>query len=171
MSRYPSLPDDLKQSLRKIEPSHHRLISYYPCLVTMRSGRTVDRVYVQEELSYISVWGIYPEEDSGKSWIAIQEVASVSESPSRLPAALATELYQLGETGMGGHKFTVKFSDGTEEFFIGGNAVDFIEYPAGKSQKDVVDVHNGGRGTPRKRPAYFWCLYSRLWADLRINAK
>jgi len=129
-------------------------------MVTMLSGKIVDCVYIQEELSYLSMWGVYPEEDSGKSWIDIREIVAASESPSRLPAAFATELYQLGETRMGGHEFTVEFSDGTMEFFIGGSALDFIEYPPGKSHKDVVTVRNGGRGTPRTKPRYFWCLYS-----------
>jgi hypothetical protein len=145
MSRYPHLPEDLKQSLRRIEPSRRRHIDYYPCLVTLRSGRTVDRVYIQEELSFKTVWGFYLEERSQASWIDIREVASVSDSPSRLPASLATELYQMGETGMGGHEFTVEFSDGTSEFYTGGNAIDFIDYPPGKSQKDVVDARNRGR--------------------------
>jgi len=160
MGRYPKLPEHLKQALRQIEPSRAQLISYYPCIITMQSGRVLDRVYFQEELTYFKVWGVYPEEDSGKSWIKIDEVASVAESPSRLPAALATELYDAGETGMGGHEFTVEFSDGRKEFFVGGNAVDFIEYPPGKSLKDVVDVRQKGRGTPQRRPPYFWCLYS-----------
>jgi hypothetical protein len=72
---------------------------------------------------------------------------------------------------MGGHKFTVEFFDGTKEFFTGGNAVDFIEYPAGKSQKDVINVHNRGRGIPRRRPRYFWCLYSDSLTKVPLNVK
>jgi hypothetical protein len=160
MSRYPKLPDELNQLLHQIQPSRVEHINFYPCCVTLRSGTTMDYVYVQDEISYIKTWGVYPEEDHGKSSIKIEEVKSLTESPSRLPASFATELYKAGETRMGGHEFTVEFSDGVTVFYVGGNAIDFIDYPPGKSQNDVVAVRNGGRGTPQQRPRYFWCLHS-----------
>lgn len=61
---------------------------------------------------------------------------------------------------MGGHEFSVTFSDGTTAFYIGGNAVDFIDYPPGKSKKDIVAVKSERRENARIRPRYFWCLYS-----------
>lgn len=60
---------------------------------------------------------------------------------------------------MGGHEFTVTFSDGTAAFYTGGNAIDFIDYPPGKSHKDVVAVKSGRRENARRRPQYFWCRY------------
>ena len=61
---------------------------------------------------------------------------------------------------MGGHEFVVEFLDGTSEFYTGGNAVDFIDYPPGKSPKDVAAVHNTRQGSALRRPQYFWCLHS-----------
>jgi hypothetical protein len=61
---------------------------------------------------------------------------------------------------MGGHEFMVKFMDGTTEFYTGGNAVDFIDYPPGKSPQDVVAVHNTRQRSALRRPQYFWCLHS-----------
>jgi hypothetical protein len=165
MGRYAQLPEHLRELLRQIEPSRDqflpgRYIEYYPCIVTLRSGTVVDCVYVQDEAPYRDSWGVYPGEDSKRSSIAIAEVVSLAESPSRLPARFANELYKAGETAMGGHAFTVQFADGTAEFYMGGNAVDFIDYPPEKSQKDVVAVRNGGRGAACSRPRHLWCLYS-----------
>ena len=160
MSRYPKLPENLKQLLHQIEPSRCLFMNYLPCVVRIWSGSVIDRVYVQNEIPYIKVWGVYPEQDRGKSSIQIGEVVSLEESPSRLPALFATQLYQEGETGMGGHEFKVTFSDGATESYTGGNAVDFIGYPAGKTGKDIVAVKSGRQKNARIRPSYFWCLYS-----------
>jgi len=113
-----------------------------------------------DETRYLSMWGVYPEEDHWKSWIKIEEVGALAESPCRLPSVFAMKLYQLGETRMGGIEFTVVYADGTDEFFLTGNAVDFIYYPPGKSARVVVRVHHGGRGQPTFGPDYFWCLLS-----------
>jgi hypothetical protein len=94
MGRCAKLPDQLNQSLQQIQPSRDAHIVYYPCRVTLPSGLTADDVYVQDEISHIKAWGVYPEEDRGKSLIKIEEVQSLTESPSRLPALFATELYK-----------------------------------------------------------------------------
>jgi hypothetical protein len=63
---------------------------------------------------------------------------------------------------MGYQIFTVVFSDGTEQAYVAGNAVDFIEYPVGRGPRDVVGVlPNVGRDqNPLQAPKYYWCLYS-----------
>lgn len=58
MSRYPKLPAALGQMLREIEPSRDQLMSYYPCVVVLRSGTVFDCVYIQNEIPYLDMWGI-----------------------------------------------------------------------------------------------------------------
>ena len=64
---------------------------------------------------------------------------ALAESPRRLPAQFANKLYKSGESGMGYTIFTVIFADGSRQAYGTGNAVDFISYPEGKGQMDVVD--------------------------------
>ena len=73
----------------------------------------MNRVYVVSEQSYIRSWGVWPEDDSGKALIAIEEVQDLRESHSRLPAEFANRLYDAGESGMGYRIFTVVFDDGS----------------------------------------------------------
>jgi hypothetical protein len=162
MARYPALAESLKSQLAAIEPSRSGKLDYYPCQVLPRTGATMDRVYVAAEAPYISVWGVYPEQDRGKSSIDIADIVSIKESPSRLPARFANRLYEAGESGMGYQVFTVVFSDGTNQPYFTGGAVDFIKYPAGKGMKDVADVlpHVGRDQNPERAPKYYWCLYS-----------
>jgi hypothetical protein len=129
----------------------------------LKDGRHVSRVYVVPEDQYIRTWGIWPEDDPGKQFISISEVAEINESADRLPAKLATKLYAAGESGMGYCIFTVVFDDESRLPFLSGNAIDFIEYPPGKGPANVVDVvPYEGRDQPnlRKAPDYFWCLYA-----------
>jgi hypothetical protein len=138
MKRSPTLPEPLKTQLAAIEASKSGGLNYYPCCVVLRTGVTTDRVYVVGENPYISCWGVYPEQDPGKFWVRVEDVVSIIESPSRLPASFATKLYEAGESGMGYQIFTVVLSDGTEQAYVAGTAVDFIEYPDGKGPKNVT---------------------------------
>jgi len=162
MTRFPKLPEILQAEIDKIEPSHCGRLSYHPCRVTLLTGNSTDHVYVVAEKPYIALWGLYPEQDRGKFSVRIEDVVSIHESPSRLPAKFANQLYQMGESGMGYQIFTVAFSDGSEQAYLTGNAVDFIEFPQGKGPKDVVAVHpHTGRDLhPLPAPKYYWCLYS-----------
>ena len=130
--------------------------------MTLHDGQTLDRVYIVAEAPYIRMWGVYPEDDRGKKWIRIEDVASIAESPTRLPAKIANRLYEAGESGMGYTIFTVGFSDGTKQACAAGNAIDFIHYPENNGPKDVVSVkpHVGRDRNPLPGPAYFWCIYS-----------
>jgi hypothetical protein len=155
--------------LEAITPSIEPIVGlkYYPCLVTMKDGTSLDRVYLVSELLWIRLWGVYPSEDHGKSEVLVSDVDSIVESPSRLPAKFATQLYRAGESGMGYMIFTVVFK-GTIPFlrhrkaYMTGNAVDFIEYPVGKGPNDVLAVlaHVGPRVRKEGPPKYYWCLYS-----------
>src|ERR1700733_7261242 len=112
MARYHALPDHIRKALASIEPSLDGDISYFPCSVLLANGQSLDTVYIVPEKPYIKYWGIYPEDDKGKSWIRIEDVIKVVESPTRLPAGFANEIYKGGESGMGYTIFTVVFNNG-----------------------------------------------------------
>jgi hypothetical protein len=162
MLRYGRLSDSLKRQLDEVVPSKCGILEYFPCRVALRDGGVLDRVYVVSEAPYIAQWGVYPEQDRGKSSVRIEEVVFIEESPFRLPAEFAEQIYESGESGMGYQIFTVAFGDGTEQAYLTGNAVDFIEYPAGKGPADVVSVapHAGRNSQSRRGPGYYWCLHS-----------
>jgi hypothetical protein len=135
---------------------------YYPCRVTLKNGMIIDTVYIEPEQPYLRSWGVYPEDDRGKMSVRIEEVLKVEDSPRRLPAHFANEIYRGGESGMGYTIFTVVFSDGQRQAYGTGNAVDFIRYPEGKGPHDVVAVepHVGRGANPVSSPEWYWCLYS-----------
>src|SRR5207342_3105831 len=113
------------------------------------SGQLVDRVYFAEAERWFRSWGVWPDDDSGKQWLDVGDVAAVEESPSRLPPNYASQLYDAGESGMGYTLFVVSFRDGTKVPFVSGNAVDFISYPEGQSPATVAGViPHAGRGEP-----------------------
>jgi hypothetical protein len=163
-SRYPKLPPHLIEQLSRIPPSGDRWITYYPCCVRLNDGTKLDRVYLVAEIPFIKIWGWYPDQDHAK---AVSDIASVMDSPTRLPAVFANELYRAGESGMGYCLFTVIFkSDNSSvessQAYVTGDAVDFIDYPEGKGPKDVVRVlpHIGRESNHINGPKYYWCLYS-----------
>ncbi len=135
---------------------------YYPCLATLNSGATLDFVYLAEAEQWFAEWGVWPDEDPGKRSIAIEKIARVQDSPSRLPAWAAEKLYEAGESGMGYTIFTLCFAGGAKQAYGTGNAIDFVSYPIGQSASTIVEVlpHEGKEQAPRKCPDYVWCLYS-----------
>ena len=134
------LPRRLYEQLQCLVPSRDGELSYFPCLVTLKDGSQLDRVYVMQFEPYIKSWGIRPEDDSAKKSIPIESVASISESPSRLPVQFANQLYRAGESGMGYCVFTVVFQNGSARKYVTGNAVDFLAYPFGLGPRDVIAV-------------------------------
>ena len=158
----PKLPDKLREDLSAITPSRDGDLTYWPCAPRMKDGTVLVCVYVVPEGPYIKHWGVYPEQDRGKSHISVADVDALAESPRRLPARFADKLYESGESGMGYTIFTVVFADGSRQAYGTGNAVDFVRYPDGKGQSDVVDVlpHEGRNAEPVSCPEYYWCLFS-----------
>lgn len=159
---FPKLPDRLREDLRTIMPSMDGDLTYWPCAAHMRDGTVLLCVYMVSEAPYIKHWGVYPQQDPGKSYISLSDVDALADSPNRLPARFANKLYRSGESGMGYTIFTVVFADGSRQAFGTGNAVDFIRYPEGKGQNDVIDVlpHEGRSAEPMCGPEYYWCLFS-----------
>jgi hypothetical protein len=162
MGRYPPLSPTLRQQLERIRPSVSGDLHYYPCEAKLLNGDVLTCVYLVPDHPYLGFWGVYPENDRGKNWIRLQDVAEVVDSSSRLPAKFATKLYKHGESGMGYTIFTVVFWDLSRQAYATGNAVDFIRYPEGKGPKDVLWVlpHRGRNAQPLSCPTYYWCLYS-----------
>ena len=152
MPGYPELPDSLRPQLATIQPNKCDELQYNPCQVQLRSGATIDRVYIVAEASYISLWGVYPEQDRGKFWIGIEDGVLAVESPSRLPARFADHglsnfhpcLCRWNETSV---------RDGQRRRF---------EYPEDKKPSVVIAVlpHVGRDQNPRSLPKYRWCLHS-----------
>ncbi|WP_029913982.1 hypothetical protein [Caulobacter sp. UNC358MFTsu5.1] len=158
--RFPPLPTALAKQLSTIKATDGGL--YRPCVATLRDGTVLNCVYFAEAQRWFRYWGVWPDEDRGKTALDIETVASVADSPSRLPAPFADALYEAGESGMGYTVFTVQFEDGTSVAVGTGNAVDFIVYPPGQSRDTVVKVlPHVGRGDPKitAAPPYSWCLY------------
>lgn len=155
------LQPNIARQLAAIEPSICGILRYYPCLVTLKGGATLDQVYCVEQENYMRMWGIHPLDDPAKSYLPISRVISLTESPSRLPTRFANRLYASPESRMGGEIFTVVFSDGLRQAYITGNAVDFIPYPKGQTPGDVIDVlaNVGAEAKPLEGLNYHWCLY------------
>ncbi|MCA1695051.1 MAG: hypothetical protein LC749_10100, partial [Actinobacteria bacterium] len=169
VAQIPIIPDRLKAQLELVEPTIKRDISYRPCRVRLRDGAILDRVLVVEAEPYIKHWGGWPQLSSTPNHLDISEVVSLEESPFRLPARLATKMYEAGESGMGYCFFTLVLHDGRRLPMSTSNAVDFPDLPAGISPEMVADVlpHEGrdlvwqdGADGPSPPPqAVRWCLY------------
>jgi hypothetical protein len=159
---FPKLPAKLREDLDAICPSMDRDLTYWPCAARMKDGTVLACVYVVPEVPYLKYWGVWPQHDRGKSYISIADVGALAESPSRLPARFANKLYKSGESGRGYTILTVVFADGSRTAYGSGNAIDFIRYPEGKGQVEVVDVvpHEGRRSELVHCPQYYWCLFS-----------
>jgi len=160
-TRYPMLPSRLRPQLESIVPSRDGDLKYYPCRAILTNGITLDCVYLVFEVPYLKHWGSYPGEDSGTSETLLADIASLTESPARLPPDFANQIYRAKESPSGDLLFTLVFSDGSRQSYQTGNAVDFIDYPPGQSAQDVTGVlPNEASGERRGSPPYSWCLFS-----------
>jgi hypothetical protein len=161
-----SLTDSLKEQLQKIVPSHDGSLEYRPCQVKLKDGRLINNVYIVDYDNYLRMWGVLPKDDPGKNYILIEDVTEIRESPNRLPARLANQLYEAGESGMGYCLFKVILDNGQSIDVVTGNAVDFIPLPNGMTTNNIKDVqaHRGSRENPKNGPAYYWCLFKETFS-------
>ena len=160
---YPLLPASLKAQLEQIQVSSDGVMRYWPTRATLHNGVTHPCVYFADASEYIKFWGVWPDDDSGKGEIKIEDVATISVSPSRLPLSFAERLYRAGESGMGYTIFELLYTDGSKSAHLAGNAIDFVELPSGKQSADIVNVlPHAGRDskTHLKMPDYAWCLFN-----------
>ncbi len=157
------IPESLYKQLSRVAPSRNWAMEYRPCLVTLKDRRKIDCVYVVPEQLYVQHWGAFPEDDSGKQSLQIEDVSEIEESSSRLPAKIANEIYEAGESGMGYCIFTLVFKDGTSQAYFTGNAVDFVPFPTDKVAEDIEKVlpHEGRQAENwMDGLRYYWCIYS-----------
>lgn len=162
MARYPRLGASLKADLLKIQPAIRLGVAYYPASVRTDTGESLTCVYLVEENGYFRQWGVWPEMDAAKRAVDINRVASIAESPKRLPWRYAKKIYDSGESGMGYHIFTISFENGAKQVVTSGGAVDFVEFPNGLRGDNITDVIlHVNRGSPSTSvPDYYWSLYS-----------
>lgn len=161
---YPPLSIALSRKLRRVPASHNGVMDYHPCAVVLRTGERLPCVYIVKESAYRQRWGPLPGESSGRREVCIDAVESVSESPYRLPAGLADELYRAGESGMGYYVFQVLFRNGVRQSYLTGSAVDFVDPPPGCLAADAVAVfpHAGRQDAHGRAMDYHWCLYGGI---------
>lgn len=162
--RFPTLPVHLATDIEKVPPSEDRGMFYYPCAVTLKDGSSRDCVYLAWARQWLQIWGPLPNQPLGEGFIDVRDIVDLRESSKRLPPEFANKLYEAGETGMGYTIFTVCFDDGSKVAFGTGTAIDFVEYPEGKSAADVTDVlpHVGQVGPDlRSTPKYQWAIFER----------
>ena len=163
MSRYSLLPRHIQEALQAIEPTHDADLTYFPCSVTLASSVVLDTVYFIPERPIMKLWEASLQTNGVKRLIRVEDIAEVRDSPTRIPARFANDLYQQGESGMGHTIFTVVFSDGARQACVTATGVDFIQYPAGKGPRDVTAVlpHEGRRDDLLvKAPPSQWCIYA-----------
>jgi hypothetical protein len=94
MRRYPILPSALREQLLAVPPSVDGRVLYRPCRLVLLDGAVVERAYVQEAATYHQSWGVWPEDDRAKKSVPLMSVAAIESSPHRLPAGIATRLYE-----------------------------------------------------------------------------
>ncbi len=143
---------ELTKKIRAVEPSKGCGQLIYPCAIVLRDGRRIERVACIEEPH-----GLY-----NKEWIPLEEIDQVEESPFRLPASYANQVYEAGEAGMGYCLFTVKLADGKDFVCITGSAlVDFPGLPPGITSKEIVGVlpNVGCERTILPAPDHSWCYF------------
>lgn len=172
MSQIPKLPGVLRQNLERVEPSkdkHGRtVVHYYPCSATRSDGEQLDRVCVTDAQAYYRVWGIWPWDDGGKLYVPLSDIADLESSQYRLPATLASKLYDVGESGMGYYRFAMILRDGRQIPTYTGGLVDFPGLPPEITSEDIVDVIPDAdiemfAGVARpETPPYYWSLYRSI---------
>jgi hypothetical protein len=98
-------------------------------------------------------------------WVSPDDVASIEESPVRLPARFANEIYAAGESGMGSFCFTVLFWFWPRQVYATGGLVDFIKFPRWRGPTAVRGVlpHVGKRKAKllKKQVKSHICVYSK----------
>ena len=167
----PKLPPSFREQLVEIEPSREGAVKYFPCDVVLKTGERVDCVYLISLTDYVKLWRFYPDRGRDKGFVDVEDIASVADSRSRLPAKFANILHACGESGMGYCIFTVEFRSGFKQaYLVGDFAVDFVRYPDGLGKEDVVNVspHSGRDMAHISGHAYSACFPSETHRCLPV---
>ena len=116
----------LLQQLETVEPCIKDRARYYPCRVGLKDGKTLDQVYLVEAPDFKRCFlRERPEEIiPAIPWISPGDLTFMKDSPVRLPARFANEIYRAGESGMGYFLFTVVFSWWPRKVYVVSGLVD-----------------------------------------------
>jgi hypothetical protein len=160
------MPVSLQRQLDAIEPSEvepgHRI---YPCSAQLNDGTVQKCVYFMTAATSMRLLGRNgPAAVPDRNWILEDEVASIGESPVRLPARFANKIYRAGESHYGCYTFALVFSRWLRRGYTVGGFVDFLEFPRGHGPSDVKEVLLAVGPIRATRacqvPDYRWCVCS-----------
>jgi hypothetical protein len=148
------------RELEVIEPSEMApRVLLHPCSARLHDGTVSDCVYFITAGAAERLFGT--EGVSERPRISPEQVVSVAESPARLPASFANQIYRAGETHYSCYIFTLVFSRWRRRKYLVVGPVDFLFFPRGRGPSDVKDVVlHSGSNRPSDVPAYKWCVYS-----------
>jgi hypothetical protein len=151
----------LQRQLDRIEPSRFAPDALlYPRAARLKDGTIRSCVYFVEPATLKRLFlHDEPEAMPGLLWFSVDQVASIEESPARLPAVFANEIYRSGSR-FGYHDFALTFSWWYRRDYAVG-FVDFLEYPLFWGPADVKRVLlYRGKGKPRPVLQTYWCVFS-----------
>jgi hypothetical protein len=161
-----AVKEELREQLARVEPSvAERGVRLYPCSAQLKNGTVLSCLYLLGQADFLRLTGFQRPDDAGERlWISPEDLVSIQESPMRLPAKFANQLYEAGESGMGYKFFTVVFSWWCRREYL-QSRVDFIRYPPGTGPSKVKSVlpHTGRRDAKVERipePVFYWCVFS-----------
>ena len=104
----------------------------------------------------------HPSTSTPSGTTSVEHIRDLRDSSTRLPPAIADELYEHGEDGMGYCVFELVLANGRVLACQTGNAVDFVALPDGVRSDQVVEVRPGqgrGREPDCRECRYAWSLY------------
>jgi hypothetical protein len=157
-----ALLENVMQEMQAVQPSELEPgTKLYPCAVRLLDGTTLNRVVLINSATARRLFG-----PSGLAAVSerlrvpTELVASVAESPERLPARFANEIYREGETHYGIFTFTLVFSRWRRQRYLTGGFIDFPVFPGSYGPMDVKEVilrSGADRASPAKEVK--WCVY------------
>lgn len=162
LEKIPFITAVLLAQLTNVEPSRDGALEYRPCRIRLKDGRVLDRVYVVDAERFIQLWGLWPQLEWPQRALAIDDVETMEDCPARIPAGLATRMYEAGESAMGRCFFTLVLKDGRRLACATGDAVDFVALPPDIESDMIIDLlpHEGRSAREHFRGAdFFWCLF------------
>jgi hypothetical protein len=126
--------DDLKQQLKKIQPTEYLGRKVYPAAVRLKDTREYDRVAI--------ITGDWPWRHHAWTKIDPADILSIKESELRLPPQFVSLIQEKGVNWKDAGWARLVFTDGSTQdvSFSHTGPLDFHPMPHGKSGRDIVDV-------------------------------
>jgi len=171
--RFPRITRSLADQVAHVAPSYPQPgVEFRACRVTMSTGEMHERVLVVEAEMYKAHAFMWPDaegpwdRDAHRRLLAIADVAAIAESSHRLPAEMATAVWDNGER-FGTYTFTLVLKDGRHLPYA-VSVPDFPRFPPGICTSDCASVitdkfpeaFKSWRATEYELTApYVWCLY------------